>query len=319
MTRTKHNGSRPASSKRRNFVAVLISFTAISFLYFNFDPTPADADALGVGALTAVAPPPPLPSDSLSSSSGGGDASGADRSRMALLLKLLLLEKGHAKLAKAPDYTATAFMQERVRGTMGEEQVVQLKIRHEPFSVYMKWLVGDKGRELLYVKGRNDGDMLVHPGGWKARLVPALKLDPNGSLAMRDARYPVTMIGLLNMVGEMIKLRKSDLKNHAQVQCTLIDDQKFNERDCYGFVLVFADRKYSKMYRKCVVYIDKELSVPTYVRNYEWPGKELKGLAGAKLDEATMIEYYTYSKILLNQRMADVDFAKSNKQYQFRR
>lgn len=319
MTRTKNRRPRTASSKRRNVVAVFISFIAVSFLYFNFDPTPADADALSVGALRAVAPPPPLPTDALNGSSPGGDASGSDRSRMALLLKLLLLEKGQAKLAKTPDYTATAFMQERVRGTMGDEQVIQLKIRHEPFSVYMKWLVGDKGRELLYVKGQNEGNMLVHPGGWKARLVPALKLDPKGSLALRDARYPVTMIGLLNMVDEMVKLRKSDLKNHTQVQCTLVDDQEFNKRNCYGFVLVYADRKYSELYRKCIVYIDKELSVPTYVRNYEWPGKEQQELTGAKLDEATMIEYYTYSNVRLNQRMADIDFAKSNKNYQFRR
>lgn len=123
----------------RNFVAVLISFMAISLLYFNFDPTPAGAvtDTLTVSTINAATPPPPLLSDLLNSSSAGIDASGEVRSRMALQLNLLLLEKGHAKLARTRAYTAIAFKQERIRGTLGEKQVIQLKVRHEPFSVYM--------------------------------------------------------------------------------------------------------------------------------------------------------------------------------------
>ena len=42
-----------------------------------------------------------------------------------------------------------------------------VKVRHEPFSIYLKWLSGEVGREVLYVDGANDGEMFVRSGGWK--------------------------------------------------------------------------------------------------------------------------------------------------------
>ena len=47
--------------------------------------------------------------------------------------------------------------EERIDGEMKEPQQMELKLRHAPFSVYMKWLNGDKGRELLYTANENDG------------------------------------------------------------------------------------------------------------------------------------------------------------------
>jgi hypothetical protein len=70
-------------------------------------------------------------------------------------------------------------------------QTIQLKLRHKPYGVYMKWLEGgDVGRELLFAEGQYDDKMQVRLGGRKA-VLPVMKLDPNGSLAMKESRHPV--------------------------------------------------------------------------------------------------------------------------------
>jgi hypothetical protein len=330
MTRFQPVSPAPVSCRRHNVTAVLISFAAVSILYFNFDPTPAGADPDASGAnIAAVAaqaaiPMDETPMDAAPAASAGSTvasaavANGPLEGRMALLLHVLLLERGCHQFAQVSDYSVTFFKQERVDGALGDGQVMQMKLRHAPFSVYMKWLAGDVGRELIYVDGQNDGKMLVHAGGWKAKLIPALKLDPTGSLAMKEARYPVTMAGVLQLAKTMIEHRQKDLARESGVRCRLIDNHMFDERKCYCFILEWDSPQVSELYRKSIVCIDKERSLPVFVKNFTWP-HEAEEIAADKLDEATLIEHYTYTKIQINQQLADSDFDKANKEYQFRR
>ena len=127
-----------------------------------------------------------------STAAGSGTASADDvnrqiqsavsGSRVALQLHLALLELGKTRIEKSPDYTATFVKRERLDGEdLQEMQTMQLKLRHKPFSLYLKWQEGgDVGREILYVDGQHEQRMLVHPGGLKGKLLPDLKLEPNG-------------------------------------------------------------------------------------------------------------------------------------------
>ena len=49
------------------------------------------------------------------------------------------------------DYSAILYKQERINGVLGEEEVAFVKVRHQPFSVYMYFLKPNRGRECLYV------------------------------------------------------------------------------------------------------------------------------------------------------------------------
>ena len=63
---------------------------------------------------------------------------------------------------------------------MLDREMTELKIRHTPFSVYMKWHEGtDIGREVLFIEGQLDDKLLVSPGN----VLPTVKLDPYGDLA----------------------------------------------------------------------------------------------------------------------------------------
>ncbi|MEX0716975.1 MAG: DUF1571 domain-containing protein [Planctomycetaceae bacterium] len=329
MTRSKARRKNSATSRRPNVLAVCIAVAAIGVLYVNFDPPPAGAGGTSGAYAAPVAPPPPMAVTVGEHEGENGDAAAADergrsqavQGRPALLMQLLLLEKGIERLSKVPSYTATLHKQERVDHVLGERQTVEMKVRHEPFSVYMKWLSFDPGRELLYVQGQNDGNMIVHAGGWKARLVPALNLDPHGSMAMRESRYPVTMAGLLAAARKMCEFRRTDLgAEQLPVRCAMHFGQRFEGRPCYCFVIESLDPAYHAGFRKTIAHIDEELCLPVCIRNYAWPiGEDEEQLAGEPLDEATLIEFYTYTNIGLDNRLADADFDRANGEYRFKR
>jgi hypothetical protein len=239
--------------------------------------------------------------------------------RVALEFNLKLLEKGHEILSAIPGYTAKFSKQERVGVKLGDENEIVLKLRHAPFSVYMKWETGDKGREVLFVEGENDGQMIAHAGGWKARLIPALKLDPIGAMAMSEARHPVTEAGLLNMVRIGIDFRRRDLQNADRISCQMFHAHVLDDRDCYVFVINYADPECSPEYRRTILFVDRHLSLTVAAKNYGWPTAEQIDLTGAELDEVTLIENYAYSEIEIQPSFTALDFDRKNSEYKFKR
>jgi hypothetical protein len=240
---------------------------------------------------------------------------------VALQLHVALLELGKQRMSHIPDYSATFLKQEKLDGEDRQDlQTINLKMRHRPFSVYMKWLDGgDVGREILFVEGQYDDRMQVRLGGRKGQLLPALKLDPTGSVAMKEARHAVTEMGLLNLCELILKYRKRDLTLKQGLRWQMLPDQKFADRECYCFVVEYDSKEIEPAYRKAVTYIDKELNLPICVRNFGWPEEVKEGISAQELDEATMIEYYGYKDLSFEQRLSDADFDKSNKDYTFRR
>lgn len=233
-----------------------------------------------------------------------------------MLLNVMLLERGCETFGEVSDYTAVLHKQERLGSELGEVQRLECKLRHEPFSVYMKWHTGDIGRELIYVDGKNDGNMVVHPGGWKGRLTGALNLDPNGSMAMAESRHPVTQAGLKRLGETLLGYHRQCLENETGWTCDLYDNQQIDGRDCYLVIVTYNSPERSEVYRKSMHYIDKELSVPICTRNYTWAEE---GTDPENLDEETLIESYTWTNIRVENRLADADFDSTNSNYNFRR
>ncbi len=311
----------------RHSAAILIAFAPISLLYFQFQSSPAGADsqaALKIHQLEQMMPVQMAELDISSQSSESESTSGHHPAglsgKSALMMNLLLLEKGHAQFSEIPDYTANFFRQERLNGKMEAGELLQIKIRHTPFSVYMKWLSGAEGQEVIYVDGKNDGNMIVHPGGWKSKLVASVELDPFGSTAMSKSHHPITNAGVLNLTKKLIKNRKRDIDNNIGLQSRMLDDQLIDDRECYCFVIEFteADREIlgkEDQYRKSIVYIDKDQLLPIFIQNYTWLSEDQ--IDATNIDEITLIERYSYKKIQPNQKFASKDFDQANREYNF--
>ena len=238
--------------------------------------------------------------------------------RDALQHSLSCLEAGYEKLLKIPKYTAVFSKQERLNGNLQDEQVMQVKLRHKPFSVYMKWLVGDAGKEVLYVEGQHENRLLVKFGGWKARMIPTLFLEPDGTLALSEARYPITQFGFRPLVETLIGYRRHDVITNAPLVCEMTEAQDDWGRDCYRFVVEYTDSTKSDVYRKTVLYIDQQLLLPVCIRNYTWPGPH-DTLVQPQLDESTLLEYYAYRDISTSPELSEADFDDANQGYRFQR
>ena len=234
----------------------------------------------------------------------------------AVKLTQEILEEALLNLENVPDYTATFVKQERIGGAMTEPTLINLKVRHAPFSVYMKWLNGDKGRELLYVDGQNDGDMVVRVGGVRGRFLPALNLNPVGDLAMKESRHPITEVGIKNLIKKALAYRERDLNDINNLNCTVTDGAQFDKRDCFEFVVEYKQHKEGCEYRKSILTIDKELGIPVAVKNFAWPN-EVDAVDVNNLDKSTIIENYAYTKINYARQLADGDFDKNNSNYSF--
>ena len=54
------------------------------------------------------------------------------------------------------------FTKTEVVGKQTVSQTIKIKVRHEPFSVYMYFAEPHAGREVIFVEGRNNNNLLVH-------------------------------------------------------------------------------------------------------------------------------------------------------------
>jgi hypothetical protein len=178
----------------------------------------------------------------------------------------------------------------------------------------MKWLNGDKGRELLYGDNENEGKMLVKLGGLKGRFMPTLKIDPTSDRAMSESRHSVAQAGLLNLAKQIIEHRQRDLKTGNIPHCLIEENHTFDDRPCHLVVVEYTDKKHSPTYRKSMTLIDSQLSLPVFVKNYTWPNEHT-----VDEEQETLIEYYSYTDLHLEDQLADAIWQQDNPEYRFKR
>ncbi len=240
----------------------------------------------------------------------------ATKSESTLCEKVTRLKRGLEFLQEVPDYSAILRKQEFVKSDLLDEQTILIKCRHKPFSVYLNWLTVEAGREVLYVDGKNHGKMIAHDGGWKAR-IPAFSLDTDGLLAMRDARYPVTTAGLVGLIQIMLGVHQQDLVQSNFATCEAETGRMFDGRICDMFTTKYKSPEESPIYRKSITLIDREWNVPLQSRHFEWPKPQLP-IAECDLDQATLIESYSFTEVQLRCNLTDHDFDRTNPEYRFR-
>jgi hypothetical protein len=177
-------------------------------------------------------------------------------------------------------------------------------------SVYLRFLKPDavKGREVIWVEGKNNGKLLAHEGGRLGALTPSVWLDPTGALAMRGNRYPLTEIGIENLVLKLIEKGERDRKRD-ECEVNFYKDAKINGRACTLLEVKHPVRRDYFDFHIAQIYIDQELNVPVRYAAMSWPEAE-----GA---EPPILEEYYYANLKLNVGLTDEHFNPHNKNYKF--
>lgn len=217
------------------------------------------------------------------------------------------------------DYTAILIKRERIDDVLGAHEYMQVKIRNrkvqngqviQPLSVYINFLKPSsvKGREVIYVEGQNDNNIIAHEGGLKGKFLPTVNLPPDGMLAMRGQRYPMTEIGVENLIVKLIE-RGQQARKFNDVQCEFRKNARVQNRVCTVLQVTQPTKQPSLEFYQASVFIDDKLNVPIRYIAYDWPQ-----YADAPLD---VLEEYNYLNLKVNVGLKDEDFDPHNPAYKF--
>lgn len=217
------------------------------------------------------------------------------------------------------DYECTLIKRERVGATLNDYEYMFARVRNRkevdgrivtPLSVYLRFLKPDsvKGQEVLWVEGKNNGKLLGHQGGRLGKLTPSIWLDPHGPIAMRGNRYPITEMGVENLVVKLIEKGERDRKrDECDVQ--FFNNAKINGRGCMLLEVKHPLPRAHFDFHIAQIYIDNEMNVPVRYAAYSWPEGDS--------DKPVLLEEYTYLNMKLNVGLTDAHFDQKNPEYNF--
>lgn len=236
-----------------------------------------------------------------------------------LLPVLRMAYEGYQRMDKEiKDYTCVLTKRERVNGYLRSHETMVVKVRHQrvengrliaPFSVYLRFLspAKVKGREVLYVHGKNDGMLIVRNGGPRFAYITTA-VAPDSPAALQDNRYPITEIGVKNLTRRLIEIGEDELQQE-DVSVRNVSGAKINNRPCSLIQVSHPKRGEGVPYQFARIFIDDDLRLPVRFAAYDWPDEE-----GG---EPKLIEEYTYTHIKVNVGLTDWDFDHRNEKYQF--
>lgn len=221
-----------------------------------------------------------------------------------------IIRECQSRFAGVKDYTCTFYKRERIGDKLTDVNVMSMKMRNQPQSVYFKFHQPNKGREAIYVEGKNDGYVLAHDVGFTKFLAGTMRLDPNGSRAMENCRHPVTKAGIGNLIQTVVERWGSEL---SDLESVVVFDPKMRlgSAPCLLVEAIHPDKKPQFMFHKVRLFIDEALGLPVRYEAYDWPNK-----TGATPE---LLEEYAYEGVKLNVGLSETDFDASNKLYSFGR
>ncbi|MHC1727675.1 MAG: DUF1571 domain-containing protein [Syntrophobacteraceae bacterium] len=197
------------------------------------------------------------------------------------------------------DITCFLYLKELIDDKYIEQKNVFVKHR-KPLSFYLKYTEGEKkGTEVIYVQGQNSNKLVAHSGGLLKWLT--LKLDPTGSIAMKDSRHTV----LEAHIGRIIEIcdKNYKLAMHLKVGTFEPCEERLiggRPTDCIKAVFPNDKRFYGGVN---YIYFDREYKFPIAVEIHGWKNE--------------LLEKYEYTNIKLNLGLSDKDFDPKNPEYEF--
>lgn len=210
------------------------------------------------------------------------------------------------RVYEMPGYEC-AFAKKEVVGKHLITQTMRMKIRHDPFSVYMYFDEPNAGREVIFVTGKNNNNLLVHESGFKS-LIGTLELAPDGGQAMAENRYPITKAGIGKMLESIIEQWEEESK-YGETDVKYFEDAKVEDMKCRVIESSHPQPRRQFKFQMTRLWIEEKSGLPVRVQQFGFPTK--------KDTKPPMIEDYTFSNIKAEIRLTDRDFDTKNPSYNY--
>ncbi len=157
-------------------------------------------------------------------------------------------------------YQVAASHQERVGPILNPAEDVVMSIRRKPKAIRLEWPDGpNKGREVIYAADRGNGQMHVRMPN---PLMPRISMAPDGPLAVRSSRHPITEAGYDTIVEGMEKAfaaqQKGD-RSYGEMRYAGLQTPPGSTKPCQRIVRVSPAKETWE------VYLDPATHLPLYV------------------------------------------------------
>jgi hypothetical protein len=226
-----------------------------------------------------------------------------DRAKMEIELAL-------ARYREVTDYTCTFYKRERIAGRLTPLNIMTMKVRTRPQSIYLKFQQPARGREAIYVAGRNNGKVQAHDVGLTRLLAGTLELAPTSARAMENCRHPITEAGIGPLLETLKRRWAAEMTPEASV-VRLRDDVTVGPIRCTMIESTHPEHRPEFLFYQVRVFIDQEIGLPIRFEAYDWPKRPNA--------EAELAEEYSYSNLELNVGLTELDFDVANRAYSFGR
>lgn len=296
-----------ASTMRTLLGIGILSAAAVAGQSFSFVGQTSSPPAVGVRVAQRD-----VPSESLAVNIPGSDVNSPavinpplQESSEALRNLISQLKRSAEEIRRIPAYTAVLEQQVFHRDRLLDAEKMELKLRHAPFSVYLRW-PGDN-QQALYVDGQNDNRLLVRPTRGLASLRGTWRLRPDSAQAMQDSRYPITTLGIEKLCQMILDFHvASPQPGHADLVCRE-RTSAVDGRPTTAFDLQFASQESCPEYSRATMHFDNQTHLLISVENFRW------GPDGGR-DE--LLERYVYHDFA-PAALSEEDFSHENAAYSF--
>ncbi|MSQ97296.1 MAG: DUF1571 domain-containing protein [Gemmataceae bacterium] len=223
------------------------------------------------------------------------------RSSLDQPIEYLLEAKRNYTVVK--DYSCIMVSQERVGGKLGETNMMQMKVKAAPFSVWMKWIAPDKSKnqEVAFVAGKNNNKMKVKSNLLVIKAVGFLSIAPDDPRVLERSRHTILEAGIGNSIEQ--NLRHWQLARQAGKSKATISEAEFNKRACIRVEIVSTERVKDSYCCRTVLFFEKISKLPIHLENYDWPRQG--GPSGGEL-----LESFGYMNLQFNTGLKDSEFEK---------
>ncbi len=173
--------------------------------------------------------------------------------------------------ARVTEYTARFLRQEIVGGVLRPREEALLKYQR-PGRIYLHWISGPpRGREILFVKGRDDDQMLVREPGMLSVLF-TIVMAPDHPRVLQESRYPVTDVG----IGRLIELVLENAR-HARASggLSVLGGNVAGDGECRIEVVFPRERSDRYCCSRVALQVDVGSGLPVGVTIYDWESRSV--------------------------------------------
>lgn len=214
-----------------------------------------------------------------------------------------LYQRAAEQYATMDSYIVRLRRREVLNGRARPEELILLKFRKQPWSVYFKWLGPEgRGREAVYVQGRYEGKIHTLLAAGDVPLFPAgkrLALAPDNPLVKAASRHSITETGIgsvLDKVGALLAAAERDPNPRGMlVYLSALQRPEF-DRPCEAVEQTVRSGQETLLPRggKRLVAFDPDHHLPAVIVTLDETGKE--------------VEYYCYDRLQFPVALDDADF-----------